>query len=177
MAGSEDSRQVVRIRDIPPDVQIVDISQVGRDWDSRRTVSRSGSGKRMPLSVCIPATATSGWAIDDAPGLSASDPSPVIGAVDLPAMGRVETVQLSSPLVSGQLSPGSPRMVAFEDLGDSSVPLSPNHVQVGRSQEVPDDGSLFNVSPVSPGFLMRPSGAAAQHPEAGLLLPSRLGGF
>ena len=33
-AGSEDSRQVVRIRDVSPDVQIVDISQVGRDWDS-----------------------------------------------------------------------------------------------------------------------------------------------
>ena len=51
MAGSEDSRQVIRIRDISPDVQIVDISQVGRAWDSRRTVSKGGSDKRMPLSV------------------------------------------------------------------------------------------------------------------------------
>ena len=30
-AGSEDSRQVVRIRDVSPDVQIVDVSQVGRE--------------------------------------------------------------------------------------------------------------------------------------------------
>ena len=34
-AGTGDRRQVIRICDVPPDVQIVDISQVGRDWDSR----------------------------------------------------------------------------------------------------------------------------------------------
>ena len=101
----------------------------------------------------------------------------MVGTVDFPAVGQVETIQLSSPSMSGQLSPGSPRTVAFEDLGDSSVPLSPNRVQAGRSQEVPEDGSLFNMSPVSPGFLMRPSDAAGQHPEAGLLLPSALDGF
>ena len=117
VAGSDDNRQVIRICDISPDVQIVDISQVGRAWDSRWIVSKGGSGKRMPLSVCVPATAMSGRAMDDALGLSASDPSPVVGAVDLPAVGRVETIQLSSPPISGQLSPGSPRMVAFEDLG------------------------------------------------------------
>ena len=138
---------------------------------------KDGSGKRMPLSVCVLAMATSGRAMDDTPGLAASDPSPVVRTVDIPAVGQVETIQLSSPPMSGQLSPGSPRTVAFEDLGDSSVPLSPNRVQAGRSQEVPEDGSLFNVSPVSLGFLMRPSGAAGQHPEAGLLLPSALDGF
>ena len=37
-AGSGDRRQVFRFRDVSPDVQIVDIFQVGRDWDSRRTV-------------------------------------------------------------------------------------------------------------------------------------------
>ena len=84
----------------------------------------------------------------------------------------METIQLSSPPRSGQLSPESPRMIAFEDLGDSSVPLSPNRVQVGRLQEIPEDGSLFNMSPVSPGFLMCPSGAAGQQPEAGLALDS-----
>ena len=121
---SDDRRQVIRIRDISPDVQIVDISQVARVWDSRRTVSKGGSDKWMPLSICVPAPTTSGRDLDDAAGLSASDPSPVVGTVDLPVVGRVETVQLSSPPMSGQLSPGSPRMVAFEDLGDSSVPLS-----------------------------------------------------
>ena len=179
-AGSEDRRQVIRIRDMSPDVQIVDISQVGRDWDSRRTVWGVGypkdcPGKRIPRSTCVPATATKGRAKDDTLGIAASDPSPVVETVDLPEVGWVETIQLSSPPRSGQLSPESPRMIAFEDLGDSSVPLSPNRVQAGRSQEVPDDGSLFNVSPVSPGFSMCPSGAAGQQPEAGL--PSALDSF
>ena len=109
-----------------------------------------------------------GRAKDDTPGLAASDPSPVVGMVDIPEVGRVETIQLSSPPRSGQLSPESPWTIAFEHLGDSSVPLS--LIQAGRSQEVPEDGSLFNVSPVSPGFLMRPSGATVQQPEAGLPL-------
>ena len=52
---SNDKRQVIRIRDVSPDVQIVDVSQVGRAWDSRWTVSRGGSGKRIPLPLCIPA--------------------------------------------------------------------------------------------------------------------------
>ena len=65
----------------------MNISQVGRAWDSRRTVSKGGSGKRMPLPICVPATATSGRDLDDAPGLSASDSSPVVGVVDLPAVG------------------------------------------------------------------------------------------
>ena len=30
---SHDKRQVIRIRDMSPDVQIVDVSQVGRAWD------------------------------------------------------------------------------------------------------------------------------------------------
>ena len=114
-AGLDDRRQVIQIRDISPDVQIVDISQVGRVWNSRRTVSKGGSGKQMPLPVCIPATTTSGRDLDDAAGLLASDPSPVVGVVDLPAVGRVETIHLSSPPRSGQMSPGSPRTVAFED--------------------------------------------------------------
>ena len=118
-----------------------------------------------------------GPAKDDTPGLAASDPSPVVGTVDLPEVGWVETIQLSSPPRSGQLSPESPWTIAFENLGDSSVPFSPNHVQAGRLQEVLEDGSLFHVSPVSPGFLMRLSGAAGQHPEAGLPLPSALDSF
>ena len=71
-AGLDDRRQVIQIRDISPDVQIVDISQVGRVWNSRRTVSKGGSGKQMPLPVCILATTTSGRDLDDALGLSAS---------------------------------------------------------------------------------------------------------
>ena len=45
---SNDKRQVIRICDVSPDVQIVDISQVGWASDSRRTVFKGGSGNRMP---------------------------------------------------------------------------------------------------------------------------------
>ena len=58
-------------------------------------------------------------------------------------VGQVEPVRLSSPPLSGQLSPRSPATIAFGDLGDSSVPLSPNRVLAGRSQEMPADGSLL----------------------------------
>ena len=154
--GSGDRRQVIRIRDVSPDVQIVDISQVGLDWDSRRTVRVAGhpkdsTSKRMQPSACVQAPAE-----DDTPGLPAAGPSPVVGTDVIPEVGWVETIQLSSPPRSGQLSPDSPRTIAFDDMGDSSVPLSPNHIQAGRSQDVPDDGSLFNVSPVSPKFLIVP---------------------
>ena len=37
------------------------------------------------------------------------------------------------------------------------MPMSPNRVQVGKSHDVPHEGSVFDVLPVMPGFLMRPS--------------------
>ena len=67
----------------------------------------------------------------------------------------------------GQPDPGSPQTIAFEELGDSSVPLSPNCVQAGHSQEMPADG----VSPDTPGFVMRPAGVTQRLPGAALPLP------
>ena len=46
------------------------------------------------------------------------------------------------------------------------TPLSPNRVQAGRSQDMPAEGSIFDL----PGFDMRPAGAA-------LKLPSVYGSF
>ena len=63
------------------------------------------------------------------------------------------------------------------DAGDSSVPLSPNHVQAGHSQDVPEEGSLFHVSPVSLGFLTRPSRDAPPVTPEGVLLPSMIDAF
>ena len=57
------------------------------------------------------------------------------------------------------------------------MPLSPNRVQAGRSQDVPDEGSLFHVSLVSPGFLFRPSRVDQQPPSDGVLLPTMLDDF
>ena len=120
-----DQRQVIRIREVSPDVQIVDVSQVGQAWDSRPTVSRGGLGKRMPLPLCIPATITSGRDLAVTPGSLGPDLPPMVGTVAIPAVESVEAVKLSSPPLSGQLSPASPQTVAGEDLGDSTVPLPP----------------------------------------------------
>ena len=65
-AGSGDQRQVIRIRDVSPD-----ISQVGRVWDSRQTVWGAGHpkdipGGRMQRSACVQASATKvgmGWVV------------------------------------------------------------------------------------------------------------------
>ena len=56
-------------------------------------------------------------------------------------------------------------------------PLLPNRVQAGRSQDVPDEGSLFNVSLVSPGFWFRPSRGDQPPPSEGVLLPTTLDDF
>ena len=63
---------------------------------------------------------------------------PQVGTVGIPAVESVEPIKLSSLQLSGQLSPALPQTVAWGDLGDSSVPMSPNRVQAGHSQYVPD---------------------------------------
>ena len=83
----------------------------------------------------------------------------------------------SSLPLSGQSATHSSEMIAWGDAGDSSVPLSPNRVQEGRSQDVPEEGSLFHVSLVSPGFLTRPSRDAPQFPLEGVLLPTTINDF
>ena len=116
-AGSRDHRQVIRTRDLSPDVQIVDISQVGWDWDSRRSLCaghpKDSPGKRMQRSAGVQTPATEVRARADTQRSTAAGPSPVVGTVDIPEVGRVETIQLSSPLRSGQLSPASPQTIAF----------------------------------------------------------------
>ena len=99
------------------------------------------------------------------PGLSVADLSPVVGPVVMQGVSHAETVHLSAPTMLGQLDPGSPQTIAFEELGDSSVPLSHNCVQARRSPEVPADGSLFGVSPDTPGFVMLPAGATQRLPR------------
>ena len=78
---------------------------------------------------------------------------------------------------SGQSATPSSQTIAWGDAGDSSVPLSPNRVKVGRSQNVPEEGSLFHESPVSPGFSTRPSQDAPQFPPQGVLLPPTMDDF
>ena len=61
--------------------------------------------------------------------------------------------------------PRSPEMASFEDQDALSAPLSPNRVRKGHSQDMPAEGSIFDVSPDLPGFNMRPAGGGLQPPE------------
>ena len=83
----------------------------------------------------------------------------------------------SSLTSSGQSVTPSSQTLAWGDAGDSSVPLSPNRIQAGRSQDVLEEGGIFHVSPVSPGFWTRPSRDAPQFPPEGVLLPSTMDDF
>ena len=56
----------------------------------------------------------------------------------------------------------SPVMNSSGDPGVLSAPLSPNLVRKGHSQDMPAEGSLFDVSPDIPGFHMRPAGGSVQ---------------
>ena len=95
--------------------------------------------------------------------------------VEFPQLPLSEPTALpSSP---GWSSSSSSQTLAWGEADDSSAPLSPNRVQVGRSQDVPDGGSLFNVSPISPGFVFRPSRGDQPPPSEGVLLPTTLDDF
>ena len=83
--------------------------------------------------------------------------TPVVQADDVPPVGRMETIQPATP--------------------PDSVPMFPNCVRIGASQDVPDERAVFDVSPVTPGFLMRPSGTAVQQPVPCVPLSQALNTF
>ena len=68
-------------------------------------------------------------------------------------------------------------MASFEDQDALSAPLSPNRVRKGHSQDMPAEGSVFDVSPDLPGFNMRPAGGGLQPPEITQPLPSNYVNF
>ena len=96
-------------------------------------------------------------------------------AKEFPTLRLSESPELlpSFGLSSSSSSPKLPWGTAE----DSSLPFSPNCVQVGHSQDVPDEGSLFNVSPLSPGFFVQPPRGSGSPPAGGVLLPTTLQDF
>ena len=74
---------------------------------------------------------------DVLPEWSDSDLEPLIALKDTSVVEMVNMAGCSLPKFSEIMSPRSPAMIAFDDQGDSSAPLSPNHVQAGRSQDMP----------------------------------------
>ena len=66
---------------------------------------------------------------------------------------------------SDNLLPKSHEMNSSGDQGVLSAPMSPNRVRKGHSQDMPAEGSLFDVSPDIPGFHMRPAGGVVQQTD------------
>ena len=128
VAGSEDSRQVIRIRDVSPDVQLwIFLRSVGLgipDGQCPRVAQVSGC--RYPF-VFRPRLRVAGlWMMlrDCGPPIRSRWSGRLISR-------RCDGWRPSNSLRLRCQGSGSPRTVAFNDLRDSSVPLSPNRVLAG----------------------------------------------
>ena len=81
------------------------------------------------------------------------------------------------PVGSDILLPKSQEMNNSEDQGVLSAPISPNRVRKGHSQDMPVEGSIFDVSPDIPGFHMRPAGGGVQQADITQTPPPNYVGF
>ena len=89
-SDSGDRRQVLWTQDLSP-----------VEWYFRRSLSmgcpEDGPDGQTQHSACVQNSAPEVRPKADKPGLSVAGPSPVVGPVDIPVVGQVETVHLSSP--------------------------------------------------------------------------------
>ena len=130
--------------------------------------------------VLPPGTVANTVAAFDTSTPAVATPAPVVGqpepkAKEFPTLRLSESSDLlpSFGLSSSSSSPTLPLGTAE----DSSPTFSPNRVREGHSQDVPDEGSLFNVSPLSPGLVVRPTRGSGAAPSEGVLLPTMLEDF
>ena len=125
----------------------MDLSQDDQICDTRLAVWGAGPPPGVPggdsqQTVCVVDLPPEARISAIPPGVGAVDLTPVTWAVEVPAVGRMETVPPTMSPDSWQMSPDSPPTVAFEDLSVSSVPMSPNCVQVENSQDVLEEGPI-----------------------------------
>ena len=113
----------------------------------------------------------------DLPEWSDSEVMPLIIIENSLVVEKPRTTDGLLPVGSEILLPQSPEVTSFEDQGALSAPLSPNRVRKGHSQDMPAEGSIFDVSPDVPGFNMRPAGGGVQPTETTQPSPSNYGGF
>ena len=102
---------------------------------------------------------------------------PLIIIENSSAVEKPRTTDGLLPVGSEILLPQSPEVTSFEDQEALSAPLSPNRVRKGHSQDMPAEGSIFDVSPGEPGFNMRPAGGGVQPTEIIQPSPSNYVGF
>ena len=99
----------------------------------------------------------------DLPEWSDSEVMPLIIIENNSGVANPRTTDGLSPVGPVILLPQSPEMTSLEDQGALSAPLSPNRVRKVHSQDMPAEGSIFDVSPDVPGFNMRPALAVELH--------------
>ena len=97
---------------------------------------------------------------------------------DFPTLNLSESSELlpSFGLSSSSSSSSSPTL-PWGTAEDSSPSFSPNRVREGHSQNVPSEGSLPNVSPLSPELVVRPTREGGATEPEGVLLPTMLDDF
>ena len=115
--------------------------------------------------------------VDKLPEWSDSELVPLISLKDRPVVDMMDMTGCQLPKSSEVLSPRSPVTIGFEDQDVLSGPLSPNRLQEGRSQDMPAEGSIFDISPDLLGFSMRPAGVGLQLPDITEAPPSTYSSF
>ena len=88
----------------------------------------------------------------DLPEWSDSELMPLIIIENNSGVAIPRTTDGLLPVGSDISLPQSPGVNSLEDQGVLSAPMSPNQVRKGHSQDMPAEGSIFDVSPDVPGF-------------------------
>ena len=114
--------------------------------------------KNVPW-ICIPPPPA------NLPEWSASEVMPLIIIENSSVVEKPSTTNGLLPVGSEMLLPQSPEVTSLEDQEALSAPLSPNRVRKGHSQDMPAEGSIFDVSPDVPRFNMRPAESGVQPTE------------
>ena len=113
----------------------------------------------------------------DLPEWSDSEVMPLIIIENNSGVANPRTTDGRSPVSHDILLLQSPEMTSLEDQGALSAPLSPNRARKGHSQDMPAEGSIFDVSPDVPGFNMRPAVGGDQRTVTAQPSPSNYVGF
>ena len=108
----------------------------------------------------------------------------IVGGERIPQVKKFPTFDLSESsellpsfgLSSSSFASSSPTL-PWGTADDSSPSFSPNRVREGQSQSTPSEGSLFNVSPLSPEIVVQPTRENGTAQPEGVLLPTILDDF
>ena len=92
-------------------------------------------------------------------------PGDVSAHPELPPDVHVDLVSPASPTVSALVSQCSPPEAPVVRSADSSATISPNRVWSDSTPDTLDAEPVFEVSPVTTGFLLRPRDATVQLQE------------